>query len=648
MQRLLFMLLRITTLAVCLLLFAIAPATVLAQAGLGDVGAAMAIGEEMEAGAAGAAAAQAPQDPNAPPAPDPNAPPVDPNAPAAAVAPVVNLDQWNDAHSIARLDTPSVSWLKVILTLLVLFAWVRTADWVSRDAQLFDIGHVAWNPVVVIPYVGAFLASLVIPNFWVGWLLTLVAWVVPLVLYAKKHNSLVEPQQKVFTSDWVRYQVAEAGKLVGLKLGSEKQADYTKGPPVDLEARGGADDRTNSANLLTARQSPGYVHVKELVADMIEKRTNRVLLDYGQEGIAMRRFIDGVWHPGEPSDRESGDVMLAVAKQLANLNAKERRAKQEGVFGAKLAKHKYDCELVTQGTKTGERVVVSLRGGTQKDLVTLEQIGMREKLRDQWSRLMLIDEGIIIISAPPEGGLTTLVDVSLLETDRLVRDFVAIEDVHDPQREIENVEAHYFDPQSGETPAKLIQSLARKYPNVYVCRDFVDEESARQMLAETREERLVITTTRAGDATEALLKLLPSAGKPKEFAQAARAVINTRLVRLLCEGCKVPFDPAPQLLQQLGIPAGKVAKLYRPPKPEEIEKPCKKCGGLHYVGRTGLFELMEVEDAVRQAALKDPKPDVVRKVARDAGMRTLKEEGILLVAKGVTSIPELNRVLKGE
>jgi type II secretory ATPase GspE/PulE/Tfp pilus assembly ATPase PilB-like protein len=641
------MLLRTTTLAVCWAILALA-APALAQVGLGDTTAAMAIGEEMEAGAAGAAAAQAPEQPVDPAAAvlDPNAAAVDPNA--APPAPVVNLDQWNDEHSIARFTAPSVSVLKMLLTLMVFFAWVRTADWVNRDAQVFDLGYVAWNPVVVLPFVVAFLAALVIPNFWIGWVLMLIAWIVPLVIYAQKHNRSVEPHQMVFTSDWVRYQIAEAGKLVGLNLGSEQQAGYMKGPPVDLVAKGGPDDRTNNANLLTARQSPGYVHVKELVADMVDKRTNRVMLDYTQEAVAMRRLIDGVWHAGEPRDRESGDIMLAVAKQLANLNAKERRAKQSGVFGAKFENKKYECDIVTQGTKSGERAIVTLRGGAQKDLVTLEQIGMREKLRDQWEQIMLSEAGVIIISAPPEGGLTTLTDVSLLETDRLVRDFVAIEDVHNPQRSIENVEPSFYDPKQGGSPSDLIQSLARKYPNVYVCRDMVDDETARQLLAETRENRVVITNTVAGDATEAVFKLLPLGGKPKEFARAVVASLNTRLIRTLCEGCKVPYDPTPDLLKKLGIPAGKVAKLYRPPKPEEIEKPCKKCGGLHYVGRTGLFELMEVDDATREALLKDPTPDAVRKAARTAGMRTLQEEGILLVARGVTSIQELSRVLKGE
>jgi type II secretory ATPase GspE/PulE/Tfp pilus assembly ATPase PilB-like protein len=124
------------------------------------------------------------------------------------------------------------------------------------------------------------------------------------------------------------------------------------------------------------------------------------------------------------------------------------------------------------------------------------------------------------------------------------------------------------------------------------------------------------------------------------------AVINTRLIRKLCDACKVAYTPAADMLQKLGIPAGKVETFYRTPKPEEIDKPCQECGGIGYKGRTALFELLVVNDQVREVLLKQPKLELLRKAARSAGMRTLQEEGILLVAKGVTSVQDLGRVLK--
>ncbi|WP_146574553.1 ATPase, T2SS/T4P/T4SS family [Botrimarina hoheduenensis] len=563
----------------------------------------------------------------------------------AAPAPVVGVDKWNDEHSILRNKSLSIAWPKLLLVVLALLAWARTGDWVNRDAQYYELGYGLWNPVAAFPFAIAMGLLLVIPSFLVSYLLLTLAWLVPLFVYAAKHNRSVEPHEKVFTSDWFRFQVAEAGKSVGLNLGAEKQAGYLKGPPVEIQARGG-EDRINQANLLTARQSPGYVLVKELVSEMSDDRAIRTMLDYGQEAVSIRRLIDGVWHNSEPRDRESGDVLLAVMKQLANLSTKERRKKQEGVFGAKYNGYKYDCRVVSQGVKTGERVVVSLRGGATKDFSTFEQLGMREKLREQMLEATLSDSGVIVVSAMPEGGLTALTDVTLLETDRLMRDFVAIESTDDPQREIENIEPHQFDPAKGENPAKLIPSLSRKYPNVYVVRDVVDEESAKLLMNEVVEHnRLLITTAHAKEAPEALLRLLQKKLPHRELARTALASLNTRLIRLLCDECKVEFEPSAELLAKLKIPKAKVEKLYRAPKAEEIEKPCKTCQGIGYVGRTGLFELLIVDDQVRQVLLKQPKLDLMRKAARLAGMRTLKEEGALLIARGKTSVEELSRIL---
>ena len=556
-------------------------------------------------------------------------------------------DKWNDSHSILRNGDFSIAWPKLVTLAVLLLVWVRSVDWINRDAQIFELGYGTWNPIATAPFVVALLATFFVPNFIIGAVLCGLAWAVPFGIYAGKHNGAVEPHEKIFTSGWFRYQVAQALKPLGVKMEAERQPAYMKGAPVDLIAMGGADAAADKANLITARQSPGYVLVKQLVADMADRRMNRVLLDYSQEAVAARNLIDGVWHPGEARDRESGDVLLAVMKRLANLDTKERRQKQEGTFGAEYEKTKYALQITTQGTKSGERVEISIRGGAVKDFKTYSDLGMRDKQIEQWMEVMMLDTGVIVFAALPEGGLTTLTDVSMLETDRLMRDFFAIEDKQNPDRDFENIERCFYDSAAGESPATLVPKLSLRYPNVYVCRDLVNEESAKALMREvTEEERLLITTVPAREAGEALLRVLQKKAPHKEFAQSVSAVCCTRLIRLLCPKCKVEYEPTPDLLKKLGIPAGKVEKLYREPKPEEIEKPCEDCGGLLFVGRTGLFEILIVNDLVRKTLLKQPKVEYLRKAAREAGTRTFQEEGILLVARGLTSLSELSRVLK--
>jgi type II secretory ATPase GspE/PulE/Tfp pilus assembly ATPase PilB-like protein len=432
---------------------------------------------------------------------------------------------------------------------------------------------------------------------------------------------------------------------VGVKMRDERAAEYEKGAAVDLIAMGAADASGDNVNLLTARQSPGYLLVKDLVADMAMRRVDRALLEYGPTAVVVKHEIDGVWHNGEARDRESADVQLAVMKTLANLDAKERRKKQEGKFGAIFEGQKLLCPLSCQGVANGERVIVT-RVFDKGRPHNYDAIGLREGLKEQWEEIMSRDKGLVIFSAMPAGGLTTLADVSIEETDRLMRDFFSIEDVNKRERDMQNVTVHTYDSKKGETPATLIPGLVRLYPNVYICRDFVDAESAKLLMNEISDDKLVITTIPARDAPEALLRLLQMKLPQQQFASAVTAVLYQRLIRKLCPDCKVGYTPPAEVLKKLGIPPGKVQQLFRPPKPEEVEKPCQTCQQIGYLGRTGIFELLVVNDAMREILAKQPNLDALRKAVRADNQRSLQEEGILLVAKGVTSLQELQRVLK--
>ncbi len=548
--------------------------------------------------------------------------------------------------NVERLSFSIMPLLKVLMLFVVLWMWVGATDWVNRDAQIYKLGYSKWNAIAFFPFflVATLLfflplATIIRAPVWL--VMFLVTWV-PYVII---HNKNVQPHQTVLTGPWWRYAFASVLGKVGIKVNAERKADYEKGAPVDFFAMGADDPTTDNANLLSARNSPGYLLLKDLVADMSKRRSERVLLDFSQQGVAVKHEIDGMWHNGEVVDRESGDVMLAVMKTLSNLDVRERRKKQEGKFAAKYEGNSYLCPLTAQGVKTGERVIMYLRGEKQT-FDTYSDLGMREGLQEKWSELMHADQGLLIFSTLPGGGLTTLIDVSIEETDRLMRDFVTIEEENHREQEIQNTAVHTYNAKEGETPATLMPKLIRSYPNVYICRDLVDSESAKLLLNEVKDEKLVITSVRAKEAAEAPLRIMQMKVPPKEFARALKGVLYQRLVRKLCVDCRVAYTPPPQILKKLGIPAGKIDKLYRPPKPEEIEKPCKMCQGNGYIGRTGIFELLEINDQMREILMKQPKVELLKKAARASSQRLLQEEGILLVAKGVTSLPELMRVLK--
>ncbi len=428
-------------------------------------------------------------------------------------------------------------------------------------------------------------------------------------------------------------------------------------PPVNLTG-GGASSAEKQANLITARQSPAFPLAVELVAHAMLQRAEVVMLDFTREAAAVRYQVDGLWHNMQPRDRESGDAMLQVLKKLADLNINERRARQESIFGAELGKDKFICTLVSQGTQTGERVLLKIANKKSR-FSSLDDLGMRDKMRDQFREFLNQHHGFIIISAPPGNGLTTTWNIGLNSADRFVRDFVSVQDKAFDEEEVININPQVFNSAEGQSPITILPGLVLRQTEVYVLPDLVNGETVDLLCKQVIDEkRMVITRVNAKDAVEALLRVLMYKGSVKEFAEVVTAVLNVRLVRKLCETCKQGYPPPPALLQKLGIPPGRVQQLYReyqPPPPEQLvdEKGrpipppiCPQCGGLGYLRRTGIFELLVVNDELRQALIKQPKLEVLRQVARKAGHRGLQEEGILLVARGVTSLTELQRVLK--
>ena len=436
-----------------------------------------------------------------------------------------------------------------------------------------------------------------------------------------------------------------------MKISAEKQESKKLGPPVNFTPKGGKTDRDNAANLLLSRQSPGFSVARQLIADALDRRAEGILLDFTAQGVTTRLQIDGVWHNHEPYERAEGDPMLAVFKTIAALNVNERRAKQEGAFDAEFNKKKRNCRITSQGTQTGERVLLQLADGAVRKW-TYEELGMRPKVEEQLRALLEFPKGIVLYSSPSGGGLSTLMDTGIRSLDRFLRDVVVVvEDVVRREHEIENAPVTTFNSAASETPMTVLPKLARAYPNIYVLRELPDADTAGFLCEQCNDNRLSIGGLRAKESAETLLRVLMLKVPAAEFAPAVLGVVNQRLIRKLCEKCKESYAPTPELLKQLGLPADRVTELYRPPQPQPDKKtpppPCEECQGLGYLGRTGIFELLIVNDALREALVKSPKMDIVKLAARKAGMRTLQEEGIALIARGVTSLAELQRALKG-
>lgn len=418
------------------------------------------------------------------------------------------------------------------------------------------------------------------------------------------------------------------------------------------------DSQEAQGVLVACRAIEQYPQAVILLARSLKNRADQLLLDFSQQGVAIRFRIDGIWENMPPMDREGGDGILVIFKKMCQLNPTDRKSRQQGVFNVKYKGEEWIFDFASQGIPTGERVLLKV-SPKKPVLTTLDALGMRAKMQEKLRGLLNSNDSMFLFSGLPGQGLPTTWRVGLESADRFVRDFHSIEDVALNEDEMINIIKHTFDSAAGENPMTILKSLLLKQPDVLVFPELPEEDIMKLICEEVAEEhRYFITRLNASNSIEALLKLMATY-KPlaKNLLNVSCGVINQRLIRRLCLECRQPFKPSPQMLAKLGIPPGRVQVLYQPfipPPPEqrvdangkpiEIEI-CKKCNGRGYYGQAAIFELLAIDDEIRKAIIKKPEPKAIAAVAKQQGFLSMQDEGVLAVATGLTSLQEVQRVL---
>lgn len=565
----------------------------------------------------------------------------------AAVASAQTGSTWPDWNG--SFDPPKFprgaggyfSIAKIVASLVVFWLWLAMADWVNGDSVRLKLNYRLWNTILFGSFFASFLLMWIIPWFALGYTLLLLAAIGPPTTYVMLRNKSMHDVDKAFTFDHIKHVLA--GK-VGLKTGEKKSKE--KESLIKLTPRGTESPQDEQVRLIAARQLKGYASAGNLIHRAIQKRAAAVMIDYTPEAAAVKFQIDGVWLDAEVQPRQLADPLLASLKALCGLKPEERRARQAGQFLAvdEAAKQKTPAKLTSQGTKTGERAILQF-DDPQLRKRRLPDLGLRQKLQDDLQELFKRPKGLIVLAAAPGQGLTTLTTVCLSAVDRYTRTVMAVEDVRTKDVEVENVPVTTYDGLEQETPLTKLPGVIRQFPDVLVVPDYTDADTLKLLCENAREDRLVITTVRAKDTAEALVRPLLTKVSPKSYALAVTGVVASKVVRKLCEKCREAYPPPPQILQRLGIAPEKVPAFYRPPT-QPRQEVCPECGGLGYKGLAILVELLTVTDPLRQQLVQQPNVDALRNAARKAGLKTFEDEGLLLVVKGVTSVQELARVLK--
>ncbi len=431
------------------------------------------------------------------------------------------------------------------------------------------------------------------------------------------------------------------------------------GPPVDLRSTTG-DNSANQTAEIQCRQSMGIVPAKQVLYEALVNDAERVLIDCTVQGATSQIEVDGLWQQLPSLDPQSASMMVAVMKTLAHLNPQDRVSEQKGEFTANSGEIGRRCHITSIGTQTGERIVLKLQPKKPR-FKSITDLGIRDEILDKFKQLTgkymenpdeQIHSGIFIISAPANGGgLSTVWTHALGATDRFMRDFICLEPRGLNETEVENVQTIEVDMAGGQTFPQQIEKAKLKEPDVYVLPVVPNKETLDVLCDEAiNNNRMSIISVNATDGVEAIHKIRTLGVAPDKFAKCLNGVMHMRMCRKLCDNCKQPFQPGPQYIQQLGLPPSHVQVLYQHYQPVmdengNLPEPCPACVGKGFSGRTGMFELIELDDQLRQAVATQPDLNAIRQLAQQLGNKSTQQEGILHLAKGITSIQELQRAL---
>ncbi len=597
------------------------------------------LGGGLEAVAQDAAPAVPPPAPAVPATLAPNTGPGAPYPPVPG-----NAFYRGNRNSLSPLAPPVVgnyiSLWKFAPVVLLFFAWVHYGAWVGEDAASLKVRPALWNAVQMGTGVLAVLLGLTVPSLPGSLACALAAWGGPLALYIRERNERVPESGKVMTPAHIRkWSIRQLARL-GIHIGTGKAVEAVVGPPISFigKTRTGAKDEKASRSVETSK---GYMAARELVYDAILRRATDIHIEPNEDETSVRIRIDGVMYPTEPFDRPVGDAITNIFKVLSAMDITERRRPQDGSFGAVCEKREIDFRVASQGTRHGEKI--SLRILDQSNSVsTLEGLGMRKQLEEKLKEIITQPHGMFLSCGPTGAGKSTTLYAALNHIDRYENNIITVEDP--VEYKMDGVTQIEINQKSGQSFAQSLKSILRQDPDVVMIGEIRDEETAKIACQAAATGHMVFSTVHANDSVSALFRILDLGVEPFMLGGSLSAVLAQRLARRLCPHCKEPYHPNPDFLKKAGLSTEKVKEFFRPPtNPEET---CTHCGGLGYRGRVGVFELLNINERMRDMIRDKAAMSAIKAEARKDGMLYMKEEGLRLVVRGVTSVDELLRVVK--
>ena len=389
----------------------------------------------------------------------------------------------------------------------------------------------------------------------------------------------------------------------------------------------------------SADEAPIIRLVDSLLQQAVKERASDIHIEPFEKDIRCRFRVDDIlYEPVAPLPRALLPSVVSRIKILGGLNIAEKRLPQDGRIRLKIAGKDYDVRLSTVPVAHGERLVMRLLPRTS-DMLDLERLGFGREQLDTWERLIARPNGIILVTGPTGSGKTTTLYAALSRINRADRNVITIDDPVEIQ--LPGVGQIEVNPKIGLTFATALRSVLRQDPNVVLVGEIRDLETAEIAIQASLTGHLVFSTLHTNDASSAITRLVDMGVEAYLVASSLVAVLAQRLVRQLCPGCREAYRPEAGALAEIGVRTQEPVQVYR-------AVGCPSCHHTGYLGRVGIFELLIIDDDVRQMATQNIDAKSIKKQAAKNGMRTLRVDGARKVMAGVTSIEEVLRATEEE
>jgi len=377
--------------------------------------------------------------------------------------------------------------------------------------------------------------------------------------------------------------------------------------------------------------------VNEILEEAITERASDVHIEPFEHDLKIRYRVDGVLHNTNvpPQIRRFQAAIISRIKILANMNIAEKRLPQDGGFKVKFKGREIDFRVSVIPMAFGEGVVLRILD-KQRSLVALKDLGMGQRTLEMFDRLINQPHGIILVTGPTGSGKTTTLYAALRT---IVSDEIKILTIEDPvEYVLEGVNQVQVLPKIGLTFASALRSFLRHDPDVILVGEIRDVETAEVAINASLTGHLVFSTLHTNDAATAATRLLDMGVEPFLISSSVEGVMAQRLVRRICPDCREAYEPDPAALPpDFEYQPGQ--KLYR-------GKGCRTCFNKGYVGRIGIYELMLMNEELRELIVQRASAGKLLEVARRNGLKLLREDGFDKVREGQTTIEEVVRATR--